>query len=476
MFKYLVSLFSLSIGLQIINVDPYFMDEGEFIELENSDYLIQQTINNATFFLTLSSYDIPFNIFFEIFFSYPEDGDVNFLTTIGKNQLTTLDKNTIVTTYADFNGFYLKKNYHNIVIPANSFISGDKFYITNLIRNDRRTYQYTLKIKKISQKPCPQNCSSESGICMDGVCQCNNNFIDLDCSKEAIELKLDQKIDNINILGTQNFYFQQEAQLDQVEFKMGLTEIFQQPQTLVSLYYLFENFQIGVPFKLYQNYSLTQQENTISIKFNVSLLNYNSNLQRFHRLLIKIISEDKQQFFFEVSQKSTSTSDDETNKIVIYVVVSLSSFLLIVIFFYVFYKCKCRVRYLQIAPVELQEENSFYTFEFLKKYMRKFKKEKGLYEGNFECSICLEGEGKQELRLTPCCHMFHVQCFQIWLNKHSTCPNCRKQMNQKIIMQAQKDKIQEPIQSQYIRIDQVGQELQQNANYHQPLNDGNIEY
>lgn len=50
------------------------------------------------------------------------------------------DNKTISATYADINGYYLHKYYQNIVIPANSFRSGDKFYITNLKREDQKTY------------------------------------------------------------------------------------------------------------------------------------------------------------------------------------------------------------------------------------------------------------------------------------------------------------------------------------------------
>lgn len=51
--------------LGIINVDVDFMEDGELFELEESEYLITQNINNATFYLIVSTYDIPRYIFLE---------------------------------------------------------------------------------------------------------------------------------------------------------------------------------------------------------------------------------------------------------------------------------------------------------------------------------------------------------------------------------------------------------------------------
>ncbi|XP_043687510.1 E3 ubiquitin-protein ligase ATL41-like [Telopea speciosissima] len=44
-----------------------------------------------------------------------------------------------------------------------------------------------------------------------------------------------------------------------------------------------------------------------------------------------------------------------------------------------------------------------------------------------ECTICLSSIEDGELaRLLPNCkHMFHVECIDMWLNSHSTCPICR---------------------------------------------------
>lgn len=44
-----------------------------------------------------------------------------------------------------------------------------------------------------------------------------------------------------------------------------------------------------------------------------------------------------------------------------------------------------------------------------------------------ECSICQnEYEPNQKVKKFTCNHIFHENCIDIWLNKNSTCPLCRK--------------------------------------------------
>ncbi|VVA89933.1 unnamed protein product [Arabis nemorensis] len=44
-----------------------------------------------------------------------------------------------------------------------------------------------------------------------------------------------------------------------------------------------------------------------------------------------------------------------------------------------------------------------------------------------ECSVCLnEFEEDEKLRIIPnCCHLFHIDCIDIWLQGNSNCPLCR---------------------------------------------------
>ncbi|PKA47748.1 E3 ubiquitin-protein ligase ATL9 [Apostasia shenzhenica] len=62
----------------------------------------------------------------------------------------------------------------------------------------------------------------------------------------------------------------------------------------------------------------------------------------------------------------------------------------------------------------------------------KYHREASHSKEDAQCSICLaEYEDKEMLRIMPACrHNFHLTCIDVWLQKHSTCPNCRLPLNQ----------------------------------------------
>lgn len=48
-----------------------------------------------------------------------------------------------------------------------------------------------------------------------------------------------------------------------------------------------------------------------------------------------------------------------------------------------------------------------------------------------ECPICTEVVAIKDLaRLNPCNHEFHQECINLWLDDHSSCPNCRQEVCQ----------------------------------------------
>ncbi|TQD97006.1 hypothetical protein C1H46_017405 [Malus baccata] len=119
---------------------------------------------------------------------------------------------------------------------------------------------------------------------------------------------------------------------------------------------------------------------------------------------------------------------------------------LLLVFFFVgffsIYFCKCFMDHIltslqhtpsgdlvgtAVAPKEGLDVSliqSFPTFEYAS--VNDFRIEKyGL-----ECAICLvEFEDDSMLRLlTECCHVFHKDCIDLWLESHKTCPFCRRNL------------------------------------------------
>lgn len=65
--------------------------------------------------------------------------------------------------------------------------------------------------------------------------------------------------------------------------------------------------------------------------------------------------------------------------------------------------------------------NSFATVKFDKE------KSKSLDPELKKCAICMEDfEDQEEIKFLLCTHRFHSQCIDPWLEKHTTCPVCKK--------------------------------------------------
>ncbi|KAF0902932.1 hypothetical protein E2562_019869 [Oryza meyeriana var. granulata] len=51
--------------------------------------------------------------------------------------------------------------------------------------------------------------------------------------------------------------------------------------------------------------------------------------------------------------------------------------------------------------------------------------------GGVLCAVCLEDvQGGETVRMLPSCgHLFHVDCIDMWLHAHRTCPLCRRDLS-----------------------------------------------
>ncbi|CAD8139651.1 unnamed protein product [Paramecium pentaurelia] len=446
--------FITALGIQTININQDYLENGELFELEDSDYYVIQEVGNGTMVFQVSSVDTQKYLQIELIFLAPGDGEVNLSFTISKNSLPSMkDNKTISATYADVNGYYLRKSYQNIVIPANSFRSGDKFYITNLKREEETTYQYNIRIKKTDSTPCPNDCTSVSlGYCNIGTCACEPNRVDLDCSRKATPIMIDKKLENLTITGTEYFYFEQTKQLDTILLDVGISNILISEYSQIFVYFMFENFKYGVPTPYYNNYSFSfsPDSKTKSLIIDVSGLNYNSDLYRFDRLLLTIVVPDTCQFYFNISVPSED-SEVNTNLMLIYFLVSLAVVLVLtwIIVTLIRYRQRNRVQneiqqnQIQLSQQRRGQKNGI-SVQQLDYYMRKILwknlekhpkiKEKKIDTIQFEsCTVCLIEYDKESIcRVTPCVHVFHADCLQAWMveKKHETCPMCREELNE----------------------------------------------
>jgi len=74
-------------------------------------------------------------------------------------------------------------------------------------------------------------------------------------------------------------------------------------------------------------------------------------------------------------------------------------------------------------PNNINNETNDKLF-FLSKY-HKINLQESDFKKNDECPICLEElQINDKVYLFPCCHYFHIKCFNEWFLKKSFCPVC----------------------------------------------------
>lgn len=54
---------------------------------------------------------------------------------------------------------------------------------------------------------------------------------------------------------------------------------------------------------------------------------------------------------------------------------------------------------------------------------------------NEDCSICLEPLCKNTIVVTPCHHVFHIECYTTWITKSNKCAICRATMEKPSFVQ-----------------------------------------
>lgn len=101
----------------------------------------------------------------------------------------------ILSDYSDKNGFYLEKKYlYNIIEKDENFNFQNNVCVSLLIDQLEDFIEYSIKISSSNTKPCPNSCSgSTNGVCVNGNCICNQEYLDEDCSVIGSQLKNDGK-------------------------------------------------------------------------------------------------------------------------------------------------------------------------------------------------------------------------------------------------------------------------------------------
>ncbi|CAD8139233.1 unnamed protein product [Paramecium octaurelia] len=451
MFLLLFYFFVTGLGIKEIYINQDYFQQGKYYNLEDSEYRVVQEVEQGTLLFQITKPDCQKYLQIELIFTTPNDGDVDLQFTINQNSPPSVlgNKNTNAK-YTDMNGDYLHKSYQNIVIPPLSYKQGDKFYITNLKREEGKTYQYNIKITQSDEVPCPNKCTSSSlGSCQFGSCLCKVNRVDLDCSKMATPILIDNKLENMTISETQYFYFQQTTQLETIQLDLEFKNVLFSKKSSIFVYIMFENFVYGVATPQFNNYTYSFSQDSTSLSISeiivVKLLNHNQDLQRFNRLLLTFVVPGTCELNINISIPSPDAGVN-INQILIYLLVSLAAILVLtwIIITMIRYRRNNRIRiFPQQVPLEIQKQQV--NQKQIDYYMCKMPWseldhhpliiEKKIDCKQYEtCIICyLEYQRNSVCRVTPCIHVFHADCLSTWLitnNKIQFCPICREELTE----------------------------------------------
>ncbi|KAL4498360.1 hypothetical protein ABPG72_013166 [Tetrahymena utriculariae] len=309
-------------------------------------------------------------------------------------------------------------------------------YNSNSLFISTSTFKFNLNLLGIVldsafNYPCPFNCSGSNGTCslFDGKCSCQQNFKGVDCGIEGQSLAnlLDQeyKIYELKENDSSVFYINKDIS-SQSNQDVDLDIFVKSTKCVDYTIYggVFElkvvdsgrictfidnptNIKIKLSIQVSKYQNVIQFTNTYSFSVNFELKSQESNL-RYETFLIDF---------------STQFG------IIIITIISVVSLVLLILVFCV---TRSILRHYQQKKIELfQKEQKTVQIETKipnQKYSEIVSKYPNIREVT-ECVVCLdEFNDQSDVRLTPCFHIFHNDCFNSFAHRGKSfcCPVCRR--------------------------------------------------
>ncbi|CAD8101384.1 unnamed protein product [Paramecium sonneborni] len=310
----------------------------------------------------------------------------------------------------------------------------DNIYISTI--GNVEGQKFKIKILKTQNSKICQNDCSEQGICEEQGCQCNLNYIGIDCSYKATPIIDGQYLkDNFN----GDIY---------IAFLYLNISMYQGKQLILKFktnhYYGFQILFYKTSAIIYPKDEFIQNPNLCDT--------FQVNKYQDLELLLIIPESVKQNQNFNFAVKSIypyfqlldlfinleeySQEDDDKYNSIIIITTTVSSFCFVLLLVFCGYKYYSKQQpQIPINPAALENrpiENFNQQIE-----LQENQQKNGLFlpcqkEINAEeyCSICLENFNlPQNIRQTRCHHNFHAECINLWLEKaKNECPICRQQL------------------------------------------------
>ncbi|CAK91243.1 unnamed protein product (macronuclear) [Paramecium tetraurelia] len=268
---------------------------------------------------------------------------------------------------------------------------------------------FSITITTLDISECASQCQNE-GICKDGMCECVQGYFGADCSIVALDITHESRYHK------NGFYYFNIKGCDQnsCSLSINFTQVGTYRQTCYA-----------------EDWYLLQQ-NMIE-KREIKISDVQSCLSNINNQKLSPQQFSYYIFYFETECENSQEPNIQNTKIILIIVIttvggSISLCCCIICYYYFFRRQKEEH---QILPTI-----SLYPKTDIQRYLPKqlYKTLINQYPGlanTDECLICLDKIKEQDqVRLTYCTHIFHVQCLDNWLEKNRICPACRSELDE----------------------------------------------
>ncbi|KAL4448758.1 hypothetical protein ABPG74_012847 [Tetrahymena malaccensis] len=326
-------------------------------------------------------------------------------------------------------------------IPINSQINTKSltfYYNSNSLFLSSSTFKFNLNLQGILSNtiysyPCPFNCSGSNGTCsqFDGKCNCQKGFQGVDCGFEGYSLSnlIDQEYQIYQLKEYEStvFYINKDTSSKQNQ-DMDLN-IYVKSSKCIDYTVYAGLFDLKV---VSSGHICNFIDNSTKIK--IEMNNQVSNFQN----VISFTNTNNFPIQFELKSQESNSSiesfliDFSTQfGVIIITIISLISLVLLILVL-----CVTRSilrHYQQKKIAQFQQEQKTVQIDTKipnQKYSEIVSKYPNIREVT-ECVVCLdEFNDQSDVRLTPCFHIFHNDCFNSFAHRGKSfcCPVCRRSL------------------------------------------------
>jgi len=345
--------------------------------------------------------------------------------------------------FYDQNGFDNSKTYQYLLIAPGNFSLSTALYLGVFEAYQQNagyvptSMTYTLTTSASSSPPCPRNCSTK-GRCVNGVCMCDDSFIDEDCSVQAYQILFNSGTLQPIQAGSWFYFYYTVSQ-----YNSDLTLTLQKDQGTAAVIVYFQTGDVA--YLPNSDNSQTKYYFPSDVaQLTLTILQSTQDNRIGKKTIVGVYNSYSSPINVSAQLQFVQT-DDNTRATVMYVLIGVAVFLIVIwgIITIIKYKSYRNTQtFVNAANPNRQGQRQTLTSEEVNEHFpkKKFNQFKTTLE-QICCSICLEDFIPDAIcRQIICEHIFHDTCIESWLTHHENCPNCKREINKIEIQKWQEEK------------------------------------